>query len=882
MKKLLKIISFVLLVIILVLIALPFVFKGKIGETLKGEINKTVDARIDFDRLGLNFFRSFPNATVTLGHFYIAGINAFEKDTLFYAENLSATVNLKSLFGNSGYEIRRITVENAQVNLHVLENGTANWNIAKPDESETADSAETSDFKLLLKNVTVNHTDFRFNNDSTQMNFTLQDIRLNLSGDITAEKTHIQTDFSVKDLRLVMDRIPYLSNVSIEGNSVIEADLKNNRFTLAENAFKLNEIKGSIEGWVALYDDANTDMDIRLKAPEIQFKDLLSLIPAIYANDFKNVQAAGNVTLDASVKGIMNEQVIPSFNLKLGVNNARFQYPGMPESVANISAGIHAFNPGGSVDNSVVDISGFHFEIDGNPFDLDLHISRLVSDPDFRLSALGKLNLNKIKEIYPLQDMALSGNLDANLQLASRMSYLEKEQYDKVNASGSLNIKQMLVQSKEGQDILIDNAHLVFSPRYVDLSTFSAQIGKNDLSGNGKLENFIPYFLTNGTLKGILSLHSNYLNLNDFMSEETTASSKDTTALKVMEIPRNIDFVLNGSFKQILFDQMDMHNVSGQIAVKDGKIEMKNLSMLALGGKLNVTGYYDTGKNPKQPDVSLDLNIQEASFGQTFSTFVSIQKLAPVFENLKGNYSTRLHLNSPLSEDFTPILGTLNASGLLSSDDVEISNNPVLSGLASALKNESLRDLKIKDLKLPFAISDGRVTTQPFDIRFGDGVMNLQGSTGLDQSIDYTAKINLSGKLANNYINRVNVKIGGTFKNPKFNIDMQSAVDEVLGNLAGKVLGGEGTITQQATQKINEQADNIRKEAQKAGEILVAEAEKQGRKLIDEANKVSNPLAKIAAVKAAEAGAKKLKEEAQKKADLLNQEAEKQIQNINK
>ncbi|MDR0545990.1 MAG: AsmA family protein, partial [Dysgonamonadaceae bacterium] len=812
-----------------------------------------------------------------------AGINEFEKDTLFFAENLSATLNLKSLFGNSGYEIRKIMLNNAKINLHVLENGYANWNITKPDETETADNAEkNSDFKLSLKNVTVSHSDFYFNNDSTKMNFSLQDINLNLSGDMTAEKTRIKTDFSAKDMRFVMDNIPYLANVKVKGRSAIEADLKNMRFTLAENDFQLNEIKGSIEGWVALPDENNTDMDIRLKAPEIQFKDILSLIPAVYSKDFKNVQADGKVTLDASAKGIMNEEVIPSFNVRLGIDKAYFQYPGMPKSVANIIANIHTFNPGGSADNTVVDISKFHFEMGGNPFDLNLHISRPVSDPDFRLSALGKLNLGEVKEIYPLEDMELSGNLDANLQLASRMSYIEKEQYDKVNASGALNIKQMLIKSKEGKDIQINNANLAFSPRYVNLSAFSAQIGKNDIAGNGRLENFIPYFLKDETLKGILTVNSNYLNLNDFMSEETASASaaKDTTALGVIEIPKNIDFAINGNFKQVLFDKMDMRDVVGQISVKDGKAEMKNLSMSALGGKLNVSGYYDTGKNPQQPEVSFALDIKEASFAQTFSTFSTIQKLAPVFENLLGNYSTQFQLKSPLGTDFMPVLSSLSANGLLSSNNVEISNNSVLSGLATALKNESLKNLKIKDLKLPFAISDGRVTTKPFDINFGSGVMNLQGSTGLDQSIDYLAKVNLAGKLTNNYLNNVNVKIGGTFTNPKFSVDMKSAANEVLGNIVGKAIGGEGSLSQQAVQKIDEQAENIRKQAKDAGEKLVAEAEKQGQKLIDEANKTSNPLAKIAAVKAAEAGAKKLKEEAQKKAEQLNQEAEKQIRNL--
>jgi hypothetical protein len=459
------------------------------------------------------------------------------------------------------------------------------------------------------------------------------------------------------------------------------------------------------------------------------------------------------------------------------------------------------------------------------------------------------------------------------------MSYIEKEQYDKVQASGTLNIRDMLIQSEGSNDIQIHSAALSFSPRYVDLSAFSAQIGKNDVAANGKLENFIPYFLNDGTLKGSLSVNSNYLNLNDFMTNEEAVAS-DSSAVGIIEIPKNLDFSLNGNFKHVIFDNLDMTNAVGQILVKEGRVDMKNLSVNALGGKLNVNGFYDTGKNPKQPDIALDLDIKEASFSQTFATFVTIQKLAPIFENMLGNYSTSFKLNSALGADFMPVLSSMTASGLLQSNNVEITGVSVLDGLASALKNESLKDLKVKDLKLPFSISDGRVSTKPFDINFGGGSMNLSGTTGLDQTIDYTAKVNLTEKLSNNYLKNVNVKIGGTFNNPKFSVDMKDAADQLLGKLADSVLGGKdaGSLTEKVGDQIEKQVENIRQQAKDAGDKLVAEAEKQGRKLIDEANKTSNPLAKIAAVKAAEAGSKKLKEEAQKKAEQLNGEAEKQIE----
>ena len=877
MKKFLKVTGLILLVALIALITLPFLFKGKIIELAKKEINRTVNARVDFGAVGLNFFRSFPNASISLDNLKITGIKEFENDTLFYAETLSATVNLKSFFGSSGYEITKIIADKAYVRAHVLESGKANWDIVKEDTVAAKSEAAATSFKLRLKEVNISNTNIYFDNDSSHINLALQNLNGSLSGDMTADETTIKTNFTVDTLNFLMDKIAYLSKANLKGDAAINADLKNMKFTFADNKLQLNEIKANLDGWVSFPDEESTDMDIKLNAPETQFKDILSLIPAFYMKDFKDLKTSGKVSLEASAKGVIKGEMMPAFDVKLLVSDASFQYPGLPESVKNIRTNIHVYSQGGSMDNTLVDISNSHLEMGGNPFDFQLYLSTPVSDPNIRLSALGNLDLGMIKKVYPIDSMELNGNLSANLKLATRMSYIDKAQYDKVEASGTLNIKEMQIKTGD-RNVQVHNAGLTFSPKYVNLNDFSAQIGKNDIAANGKLENFIPYFMKDETLKGALTVSSNYLNLNDFMSD---ASSKDTTQMEVIEIPKNLDLNLTGNFKQLIFDKLNMTQVVGQIAVKDGKAEMKNLSMNALGGKMNVSGYYDTGKDPQRPEVSFNMDIQEVSFAQTFSTFSTIKQLAPIFQNLTGNYSTKFQMASPLGKDFMPVLASVTASGLLSSGNVAVTGNSVLNGLASTLKNESLKDMKIKDLKLPFSVDSGRVSTKPFDLNFGQGKINLQGSTGLDQTINYTAKINLAGNLSNQYLNNVTVMIGGTFTNPKFNIDLKNAADQLLGNLVGSVLKSDTTgttLSQQITDKANEQFENIRQQAKDAGDKLVAEADKQGQNLIDQANKTSNPVAKIAAVKAAEASAKKLKDEAQKQADNLNAQAEKQIQ----
>ncbi len=889
MKKAAKIIGLCLIVFLILLVSLPFLFKGKLIGLVKKEANGMLNAQMDFGESGLNFFSNFPHATISLSDFYIVGTGDFQGDTLVYAKKIEATANIKSFFCNSGYEISKIQIDGAKLHAIVSKDGKMNWDIMKPeDEKNNEKDSSSSDFKITLKSVRINESDIVYNDTPMNMSLIVKKFNLNLSGDMTADETLIKTDFMSESFDFVMDGIHYLSNIKVSGDVQLNADLKNNKYTFSNNMFRLNEIEAGLDGWFAMPTEEKMEMDIRLNTPMTQFKDILSLIPAIYSRDFKDLTASGDVVFDAYIKGVMQGDTIPSFDVKVDIANARFKYAALPQSVDKITVKTRITNPGGSADMTVIDIPVFHFELAGNPFDMSLYLKTPVSNPDFSLSAKGNLNLGMIKDVYPLENMELNGTLDADMKVAAKMSAIEKEQYEQVNASGNLHLKNMVFKGMMKDDIQIEKASLSFSPRYLDLSDSKVIIGRNDLSATGKLENFLPYALKNETLKGSLSLSSNYLNLNDFMTESTVATTgstdvtktnKDTLQAGNLVIPKNLDFVLSGNFNTVKFDNLDMSNVSGQIILRGGKVDLKNVKMNALGGSMLANGYYDTSVDQEKPEVSIDLDIKDASFAKTFATFEMVKKFAPIFELVSGNYSTSFKMKSLLGTDFMPILSDIDAQGLLQSNSVEVQNSGVMSLIASTLKNEDLKDLKIKDLKLPFTISDGRVTTKPFDIGFNGGKMNLSGSTGLDQSIDYIAKVDLPQGLTKGYASKVNLKIGGTFTNPKISIDAADLANQALNKLAGSVLGGNDStsVTEKVSAEIGKQADEIRSQAKAASDKLVSEAKKQGDNLVSEAQKTKNPLAKAAAVAAAQSAAKKLNEEAEKQSKKIYEEAEKQI-----
>ncbi len=879
MKKGLTIVGVVLVIIIAIMLAIPFLFKDKIKDAVLNAANEQLNAQVDIKDFGLNLFSNFPNATLSLNNATVIGVGDFAADTLLQAQSASVTIDLMSLFGDN-YKISKVNLDKASVYAKILADGRANYDIMKVDSTASATESSSTPFNLNLKKISLNDCSIIYQNDSTKMKVILNKWNGEISGDFSASETTLKTSSTIDEVSFVMDGIPYLNKVRAIADATVSADLDNMKFAFKESNLQINELKASVEGSFAMVgkDYEGMDFDLKLNAPDTQFKDILSLLPAMYTADFKNVKTSGTASLDAYIKGLMQDETYPAFDVKILINNAMFQYPSLPKSVNDINVAVNVNSKGGSLDNTIVDISKFGFNLGGNLFSGNLNITTPMSDPNLKAHANGTINLGMIKEVYPLEKgTELNGTIIADINIATRMSAIEKEQYENVSASGSLKLNSMIYKGADMPEVLINNAALEFTPRYVNLPALDVKIGKNDISANGRLENFIAYALKDQTLKGQLNIKSNYLNANDFISNETSGAATDTTATSEdIIIPKNIDFTLNATLNQIVYGKMNITNMAGAMTVKNGILTLNNVGANALGGSCKVNGSYDTS-DPKTPKVNFDLALTKVSFAETFKSVESIQRFAPIFENLLGTYSMNLKFNTSLGQSLMQTLAGLTGNGSLQTSDIKVENVAALTALSSALKTDALKSISPKDLNLPFSIDNGQVITKPFNINIGDGgVMKLEGSTGLDQSINYKGTVTLPKSLANNYVNNVPITIGGTFSSPKIGVDTKGLVSNAASTIANQILGGkEGdTAANTLSQEKAKQIEKIRAEADKTAQKIEDEAQKQSKALVEKAG--SNPIAKAAA----KAAGKRLVDEAGKQAQNLRNKADEQIKKL--
>lgn len=818
-KKTMKIAGITLGVILLLLLILPFAFQGKLAKLVKEEGNKMLNAQFDFRTLNISLLRNFPSASVSLEDFWLKGTGPFENDTLIQAGELTAAVNLFSLFGDGGYDISRIIVKDTRVHAIVLEDGRPNWDVMKPSPDAETPEDETAQetFRIKLQKLSVDNLSVVYDDRQGGVFADLSRLEADCSGDFGSDRTVVDLKMETPSLTCRTGGIPLLNKVSLEADMDVDADLAGGKFTLRENMLRLNAIQLNLDGWLA-QTKQGMDMDLRLNTNEVGFKELLSLIPAIYAKDFQDLKTDGKVTLNAFARGSMEGNTkVPQFEVNLDVKDAMFRYPSLPAGVEKINISALVRNAGGPLDATEISVAPFDFVLAGNPFSLNATVKTPVSDPDFHLTARGKLDLGKVKEVYPLDDMQLNGLVQADLELGGRLSMVEKEQFEQMQAKGSLRLNQMKLVLKDMPPVDIQQSVFTFSPRYLQLSETTVNIGKNDLTLDSRFENYLGYALKGSTLKGTLNVSSNHLNLNDFMSADTTAAvaevPADTAAMGVIRVPENIDFQMQAAFRELLFDKMTLTDGKGTLLVRNGTVDMRNLSFNTMGGSVTMNGAYAAPQN-KQPELNAAFNMRNISFAQAYQDLGLVQQLAPIFAGLKGNFSGNLQIDTPLDATMSPVMSAVQGKGALSTKDLSLSGVKFIDQVADIVKKPSLKEIKVKDLNIDFEIKDGRVTTKPFDLKLGDYNMNLSGSTGLDQTIDYTGKITMPADGIASKLGTVDMTIGGTFTSPKVGIDMASlarnAAEQALKGL-GEKLGNDSKGSEKKKSVINKALDLFKK-----------------------------------------------------------------------
>lgn len=915
--------SFILIILLAALIV-PVVFKDDIRKAIDAQIAKSINADVvfDTDNFGLSLFRHFPNITVQMRDLGVINRAPFEGDVLFATQELEVEVNLMEVLFGDQLSINGISLIKPIININVLEDGSANYDIAIPS-ADTVTVEPGEEFSFSIDHWEVVDGDLTYNDKSIPFSIVINSLNHEGSGNFSDVQFDLTTHSVADTLTVTYDGIEYLSDKRAQIDAVLQISEDYSLYTFKQNIIKVNDFLTTVDGWFRMNDD-NYEMDLNVTTPENSFKSLLSLVPGIYTENFGTIEAGGDVAFSAMAKGTYSEQQMPAFNLSLRVEEGRFKYPDLPAPVDHINVDLVVDNKDGIIENTSVDLKQLRMNLGSNPVEAKAKIANLR---DYRMDAnvLAQLNLEELMGIFPMEGMELKGNfaidlkangiydsvrnimpsVNARMVLANgfvksdsfpaplqdvkfqatvnntsgkmqdtrinvkdfsmlmegervtadllledlvdykwdlalngavdlekmtklfpqegmkltgkiaadittkgRYSDLEAERYDRLPTSGTASIENLTYSTTDlPYTVALARAEMSFDPKQINLREMNGTIGKSDFRVNGSVMNYLGYALGKGeTIKGVVNFDSRLLDLNEFMTDGEE-SPADTSSYGVVPVPKDIDFVLHSSVARVRFMDFNVTNASGDIAVKDGVADLRNLKFNMLGGAFAMTGTYDP-RELAHPKYDMSLNIENVSIQQAAQSLTLVQTYAPVAGLVKGNFSTDFEISGELTPAMSPDLTTVNAEGLIKIAQAALTQSKLVTGITALTRLDNTDQVSLKDVLMSAKITDGRLSVKPFNVKFGDYTTAVSGSTGLDGSIDYMLKMNVpagkAGAQLQNFINKntasnnptdvipVTIALGNTYNNPDFKLiadEQKEQVQEALTNVAKEEAG---------------------------------------------------------------------------------------------
>lgn len=926
MKKILRIILITVSVILILMIAVPLLFRSKIESMVKEQVNQNIHATVDWSGITLSFFRGFPDLSINLRGLSVVGLEPFGGDTLMGLDRFELRVNPFGAFRDH-MEVKSVLLDRPKIHGIVLENGTANWDIVPVDsvsaqETGSEDADESGTMTLSLERFVVRDGRIFYRDATMELESDLGLVNAEMTGDFAADLSDFELHMAVQEFDLKQGGIRYLRHGILDLDLVVSADLVQHIYTLRKNEIKLNGLVLGAEGTVGELEDGALEMNLRVFSKETSFKTLLSMVPAIYLQDYPSIEASGNLVLQGEVTGLMKDTIYPDARLTLEVSDGSFSYPELPEEVSDIQIRLNVDYRGADMDATRLELEKFHMLLAGNPIDVQMLVENPFSDMHVAGHARGRIDLTSLHKVMPLEDIRIGGLLESDLRWDTRLSSIEQERYEEVDLEGRFQMENVSLETPElAVPVDVKKMELDFTPRMVELKTLDLVMGSSDLQMDGRLTNLIPYVFSGQVLSGSLNVSSQILDANELMPAETGVGEEETpqgeTAGELeapppdsladplpLKIPEDIDFRMILDLKKLLYGSVELDNVVGKLSVSGGVAHIEQLNMEVIQGKASATGIVDTRGD--YPAVDLVMEMTGVDIPSSYESFVSMERLAPMAKYCKGSANVKMKYQSKLDASFNPVYGSINAKGNLYTRGLQVYNLNSFVKLSELLKNEKFRDMAPDEVNVQFTVLDGRVVVAPFKMNFDASRITVSGSHGIDLTMDYLmdmqiaksdlgsgarelmAGISLLASGAgfqvpqSDFVN-VKARITGTFGNPKITTDLSGNLKStgetvktiVEEKITQEVEKAEERVREEASVKAEEiirqaeeEAEALVKEAQRAGDNLVKEAEIQGEKLIKEAG--SNPIRQVAAKRAAG----ELNTQAKKQSESLVKEAE--------
>ncbi len=673
----------------------------------------------------------------------------FDRDEFVSVETIDLEVKIMELL-RSRLEMTHLLIDKPKLYLEVTSEGITNYSDEQSEEQRTGEVKVTSDKSgtLLLSNFDVRDGEIIFIDKKG-------DSRMFISGyNQTASATKMPTQSSIElKAEASMSKFSYgslnmffVKDIPIKARGTMTFHDDRQSLSLDDVEMTMGELPAKITGTITdVFNDRSFNLTIT--ATNGEMKQVLSLIPPDFLKATQGLSSSGKVESIITMKGESNYDVQPEVKGDFSVENGTVQYTSLPKSISNLNVTGSFIRPAGERKNPPpgnFELTKFSASLGGNNIGGSVKVVDF-NDPNVTASFNGSLNLNQVKEFYPLETgTELTGTMKGNLSLDGKAKTPES-----IKASGAIEFQNTTIKTATSKSPVSNlNGTITFNNQNIESKKLSMMMGESDLTLSFLMKNYLGMAMKEAAKAGkptaSVTLTSKQLRTVDLMSDETETPSPLPLSPGERERPKKgmmlpgMDVDANVNIGKLVTEKFEFTNVKGALSIKEGIVKLNNLSVNAFDGNVVSKGTLDLRDEKKRP-FDFDLDIKGVESNSMLSKFTSFGN------NLYGKLTMKTKLTGELDDTLGLVRQALTGDGNVSVADGKLLGFALTTSLAEFTGLDELKVVNINNWSNIFSISNGKVNINDLKIKSGSTDFIVNGTQGLDGSLDYNLNIKLPG-----------------------------------------------------------------------------------------------------------------------------------------
>ncbi|MCH5245045.1 MAG: hypothetical protein J1E84_01175 [Muribaculaceae bacterium] len=452
-RKVLKIagigmLSLIALVLLILTIVVIYLKPERLTPLVEKYATEYIDGELTVDRVELTFWSTFPRFRVDVDNLHVIShslrqlpegvLNALpaERDSLLAVAHFDGDINILRLLTGE-IEVKNVNIVRPAVNLVIADSEHANYNIFPTSEEVDTTSSGPLPEISLGSFVIEGEAPIRFYShaDSTDISVLLATSTVKGS----EEKSY---DLEVKGVSNASVTGFILHGLRIGlGGRVIFDPSEPERLEACDLTLGLNELVARVSTVVRAAQTTVVE-SFSLDIPKVKLMSIVKMLPEELRRDIPGMETDMTVAADVRLRRPFTlgaGDTIPTFDGAVKLDASHFKMH--PLELKHLKLNVQASVDGHNLNNSVVTVKEFNAQGQGVEVEIDGTARNLMSDPLIDAGLKGRVDISRLPSVLLSQLPAtVTGVLEADARVNTRLSYLDAEDFHRVRATGKATL----------------------------------------------------------------------------------------------------------------------------------------------------------------------------------------------------------------------------------------------------------------------------------------------------------------------------------------------------------------------------------------------------------------------------------------------------------